>query len=401
MIPLLFSGLLGLQTPDPVALTTSLRLAMSPNLNGVIEAEEWDPLVGQDGAPGFLQWEPGSLYVAGTVGADQIAKISLDLNGDGWLVGDDNLEITVAPEVSVRRLIQDVQEGARWQNEPLLAQMMRVQTAPKEGGWGFELQWLALDAAQFAVGRELNVRIDTAPKDGAEVQAFIPRRTVPVKLALDRASGLPEGMSWAPDHRVRTVIPGEQIKLRLTFLNKGEAQVGRVDLRTLGFAALFTGSTNSPFPQFDNKKRAFVDYDARIAEGAPLGYTRLTAKIQRQDGQEATIESSYQITETVSITPKLKLEKGEAGTPRIIRGEVILRSNTPASQRGKMFFDLPQGWALRRGHDADFTIYRARGEAKMRVELVSPQGVSGLTPIPIRIQMGEKAITQTAFLVFE
>jgi hypothetical protein len=323
------------------------------------------------------------------------------MKGDGWLVGDDNLEITVAPEVSVRRLIQDVQEGARWQNEPILAQMMRVQTSAREGGWAFELQWLALDAAQFKVGSEFNVRFDAAAKDGSEAQAFLPRRTVPVKLAFDRAVGLPEGMSWAPDHRVRTVVPGEQIRLRLTFLNKGEAQVGRVDLRTLGFASLFTASSNAPFPQFDNKKRAFVDYEARIAQGAPLGFTRLTAKIQRQDGQEATIESSYQISDTVTITPKLKLEKGEAGTPRIIRGEVVLRSNTPASQRGKMFFDLPQGWALRRGHDADFTIYRARGEAKMRVEIVSPQGVSGLVPIPIRIQMGEKAITQTAYLVLE
>lgn len=401
MIPLIFSGLLALQQSEDLPAATSIRLAMTPKLNGVVEAEEWDPLMSTNGLASYLQWEPGSLYLAGNVPTGQQAKISVDLNGDGWIVGDDNIEITVSPELKVRRLIQDIQEGARWQDEPLLAQMMRVQTATNDTGWSYEIQWLGLNSKMFADGQTFNVRAEAVDPSAVEPQAFLPRKTLPVKLAFDRATGLPEGMSWSPDHRVRTVIPGEQIKLRLTFLNKGEGKVGRVDLRTMGFAALFTATANMPFPSFDKKNRAFVDYDAKVAAGAPFGFTRLTARLQREDGQEATIESSYQITDQLSILPNLKLEKGVAGTPRIIRGDVVLRSNTPGSLKGKMFFDLPQGWALRRGNDSPFSIYRARGQAKMIVELVSPQGVSGLTPIPIRIQMGEKAITQTAYLVIE
>lgn len=400
MIALLLTGLMA-QTTDDFSVEAVNRLALTPKLNGVLEADEWDTLSVGGGMTSFLQWEPGSLYIAGRVPAEQSARISLDLAQDGWLVGDDNLEITLSPEVRVRRLVQDTQEGARWVEEPLIARMIRAQAVPGADGWTFEMQWLSLESRLFQRNRQFNVRVEATPRDGLEAAAFLPRRTQPVRLAFDRARGLPDGMEWRPDHDVRTVIPGEGIKLRLTFVNKGDGQVGRVDLRTFGFASLFTGQKNLPFPRFDSKRRAFVDYEANVVDGAPLGFTRLIARLVRNDGQEAVIESSYQIADRISVTPELRVEKGEAGTPRIIRGDVILKSNTTASLRGKMFLDLPEGWALRRGNNADFRIWRARGEARMRVELVSPQGVSGLVPVPIRVQLGEKAISHTAYLVIE
>ena len=324
------------------------------------------------------------------------------MKSDGWIIGDDNLEVTVTQEgVKVRRLIQDIQAGGRWQDEPLIEQAILCKTEASENGYTFELRWVGLDKASFQKGQKFNVRMEAREANGPEVMAFMPRFTAPVELALDRATGLPEGMSWAPDHKVRSVVPGEQIKLRLTFVNKGESGVGRLDLRTLGFASLFTSSHQTPFPAFDKKKRAFVDYQAVVANGAPLGYTRLAAKLEKPDGNVATIESSYQISDILTILPNMRVEKGQAGTPRIIKGEVKLQSNTSESLKGKMFFDLPEGWALTKGHDSGFGIYRERGQIKMGIELVSPDGLRGLQAIPIRIQIGEKTITTTEYLVFD
>lgn len=111
------------------------------------------------------------------------------------------------------------------------------------------------------------------------------------------------------------------------------------------------------------------------------------------------VETSYQIADVVSIEPELRVEPGKAGTPRILRGDVLLRSNTRRSLRGKMFFDMPEGWALRRGNDAEFRIWRSRDEARMRVELVSPPDSSGLVPIPIRVVVGDRTIERTAYVV--
>lgn len=399
MFPFLLSGLIATgQEPLPL----SLRLALTPKIDGSIEAEEWDPFVSPEPFGGYLQWEPGALYAAGQVPSGQEARLSFDLNRDGWTVGSDNLEIAVSQgSVKVRRLIQDVQEGARWQDEPVLSQSIVAKTQDHGEGWTFELRWMGLNSVGFQKGQKFNVRMESTDPSRVEVMAFVPRTTAPVELAFDRAQGLPEGMSWAPEHAVRTVVPGQKIKLRLTFVNKGEAAVSRVDLRTLGFASLFTTSVQKPFPGFDKKQRAFLDYEADVADGAPLGYTRLAAKLQRPDGDVATIESSYQISDIVSIVPALRVEKGEVGTPRIIRGDIGIKSNTTKSLKGKLFFDLPDGWALRKGHDAGFSIYRERGKAKMAIELVSPQGLRGLQAIPIRIVVGDHEITTTEYLVFE
>ncbi|MBL8060554.1 MAG: hypothetical protein JNK63_07565 [Chthonomonas sp.] len=399
MIPFLLTGLLATaQEPLPM----SLRLALTPKIDGVIDSEEWDPFVSPEPFRGFLQWEPGALYVAGEVPSGQEARVSFDLKSDGWIIGEDNLEVTVSQDgVKVRRLIQDIQAGARWQDEPLIAQTILCKTESNESGYAFEFRWLGLGATSFERGKKFNVRMEAREINGPEVMAFVPRATAPIELALDRATGLPEGMSWAPEHAVRSVVPGEQIKLRLNFVNKGESGVGRIDLRTLGFASLFTSSHQLPFPSFDKKKRAFVDYQAVIAEGAPYGYTRLVAKLDKPDGSVAVIESSYQITDILTVVPNLRVEKGEVGTPRLIRGDVKLISNTNESLKGKMYFDLPDGWALRKGNDAGFGIYRERGQTKMGVELVSPQGLSGLHSIPIRIQIGEKTIITTEYLVLD
>lgn len=399
MISLLLSGLIAFTQPTP---TNSLRLAMTPKLDGVLDAEEWDPFVSPEPFNGYLQWEPGVLYAAGTVEHGKEARLSFDFKGDGWTIGSDNLEVTVTQEgVRVRRLIQDVQEGARWQDEPLIAQSIVAKRGDSDTGWNFELQWRGLGDLSFEKGKKFNVRMEAFDQSGADVMAFVPRQTAPVELALDRAQGLPEGMSWAPEHIVRTVVPGQRIKLRLTFVNKGEDGLGRVDLRTLGFASLFTSSRQQPFPTLDKKKRAFLDYEAILSKDAPLGYTRLAAKIEKPNGDVATIESSYEISDVLTILPNLRVEKGQVGTPRIIRGDISLRSNTTGRLNGKMYFDVPEGWALRRGNDADFKIYRERGRVKMAVELVSPQGLSGLQAIPIRVQLGDKAITTTTYLVFD
>jgi len=402
MLALTLASLIALPQEEQVfSIQNPNRLAITPKLNGVIEADEWDLLTAFDGVQSFMQWEPGAVYLAGEVPAGRSARISLDMNGDGWLVGDDNFEITLSPDPSVRRLVQDPQDGARWEHARDLEERLRVQTSETSAGWQFELQWSELSPATFKPGADFRIRIDS-PEGTTETDvALAPRRLEPVRLVFDRAAGLPEGMQWSPDHRIRTVVPGEQIRLRLTFKNDGPEKIGRIDLRTLGFASPFTAMVNLPFPNFDRKKRAFVDYDARVAEGSPLGFNRLLARILTETGSEATIETSYQVTELVTITPNLRVERGVADTPRIIRGDIRLTSNSGRRLNGKLNFDLPSTWALRRGDDSPFSIYRSRGEARMIIELVTPPVGPGVIPIPIRVEVNGREVKQTAYVVID
>lgn len=383
------------------SVSNPIRLAMTPKLDGIIEAEEWDPLAtGVDGTT-YMQWEPGVLYFAGTSQSASGVKISLDLNGDGWLAGDDNYEVRLTPQFSMRRLINDATTGASWAEVPLVADTVQLATANEGTGFRYELQIPDTVLPKFKLGQNIGVRVDAIGDVSAEPAPYAPRQTSTVRLAMERASGIPAGLEWAPEYITRTVSPGQAIKIRLNFVNKGEGKVGRIDLRTSGFASVFTGIQNLPFPEFDRKGRAFVDYDARVANGAPFGYTVLNARLTNVDGTETSIQSSYRITDILNIEPNLKLDGGKPGEPRVVKGEILLRSASENGIKGKTIVDAPEGWAVRKGGVQNFSIYQSRGLARIRVELIVPAEFTGLVPLPIRVQVGEREIEKIAFIVIK
>lgn len=399
MLQIMALALLAFQPVDDFAISTANRLALTPRLDGIIETEEWDALTEFQGVNSYLQWEPGSLYVAGRVPNGKSALISLDLNGDGWLSGGDNIEVLVSPSLRVRRLVESKQDGANWVSTNYLSDLVRVASANGNEFWSFETKILDTGIGEFKKGKTIGVRVEPVDPAAPEVAAFFPRRMQNVSLVMDRSFNLPEGVEWNPEFAARTVTPGQGIKLRLTFKNQGEINLGRIDLRTLGAAASFTSTKNLPFPGFDKKKRAFVDYEANVTAGAPIGYTLLNARVTREDGAESLIQSSYAISEVLQVEPKLKVEKGDIGAPRMISGDIILRSNTTNRLKGKLFLDVPTGWSVRRGNDSAVNIFNSRGISRQRVEIILPAGVQGLTPIPVRVQVGDRAVTQTVYVI--
>src|SRR5208283_2501321 len=79
----------------PVVVKQTDRLALTPKLDGKIDPEEWDPFSSQGGLDTYFQWEPRKLHMAARVPVGQDLIVSLDLKGDGWLVGKDNVEVRV------------------------------------------------------------------------------------------------------------------------------------------------------------------------------------------------------------------------------------------------------------------------------------------------------------------
>ena len=81
----------GPELTRPQGVTDPLRLALTPQLDGVVMDQEWDQLVQTPDGPVFFQWEPGAIYWAAKAKPGTDVVLSLDLAGDGWLVGDDNI----------------------------------------------------------------------------------------------------------------------------------------------------------------------------------------------------------------------------------------------------------------------------------------------------------------------
>src|SRR5205823_4110280 len=139
----------------------------------------------------------------------------------------------------------------------------------------------------------LSARVDAVPEDAAETASYIPRLLTPLQFAYKRATGLPGGVFWEAQHAGQFVVPGGTLRLRYTFKGDDSAGLTRVALRSEGFAKDSTSSLEIPFPKFDKKNRAFVDYNTKVAPDASEGYRIARCLITSKDGGTAMGQASF------------------------------------------------------------------------------------------------------------
>jgi len=379
------------------------RLPITPMIDGRFDEEEWDLLHASADAPTYHQWEPGHLYLGASVPSGKDMVFSLDLRGDGWLVGNDNLELRAswadgAPVVSARILDATNRNAPIWIYAPMTESLIKSAGVLGEGRWTLELNLQTVDLPNFVLGRTLGVRSDLVDKGAPSSEPYSPRACSLITLRYERSRGLPAGMSWAPEYKVRTVTPGDTIKIRLTFENNGTGEFRRVEMRSEGFAKDATKLVAEPFPTFDKKKRSFVDFETGVAGDAKLGFRILRARLTGPNGEDTVIQSSYQIAETLAFDVNMPLDLIQTADSRVIKGSVTLRSNTPNRVNGTLKIKVPETWSVAKGQDRKFVVYHSRGLQKLAFELIAPQREQGLIPIQFSAQIGSRTVEYTHYL---
>ncbi len=384
--------------PPPFEVKNPTRIALTPTLDGKIDPEEWESLAQIGPVETYFQWEPGILYLAGRAPVGKELVWSIDLDGDGWLVGKDNLEIRVSSAGTVKTVtrMDDATDrnGPRWIDSNLYPESLEIAGLEDPSGWTFEAKLLGVGIGDISESKRIGVRVDVVNAGESTPDAFLPRATCVVTLNLDTASGLPANLSWFPDYKVRTVVPGEGFPLKLRFKNEGKARFSRIEIRGEGAAKDATSSTGKPFPEFDLKGRAAVDYDTNIAGSASQGYRVLRATLIDSGNDSAVLRTSYRITDPVLFDVNLQQISSKPDS-QIVRGSVTLRSQSTKKLNGRFTLELPSGWAISSGNDRKFTIYHARGSWRNKLELISPQNARGLVPMKFRAEIGGKLVQST------
>lgn len=408
-----FSGLARAEeqsTPNPMMtryeITTPHRLALTPFIDGRFDDEEWDPLNVNTEGPTTLQWEPQSLYLGALVPVGKDMIFSIDLNADGWLVGDDNLELRAtwdngAPRVSVRRLDATNRNSPVWVAQPFLDALANSAGLLEESQWTLELQLKELDTKGFVIGRTLAVRSDVVPSSEGSAESYMPRACSFVFLRYERGRGLPPGMEWESEFKARTVVPGESIKIRLAFKNTGGTVFRRGTMRSEGLARQSAKEVTLPFPAFDRKGRSFVDYETSIAPDASRGYRILRGEFDGTNGEKVMVQTSYQVSDLLDIEWKLPPNLIRSQDSRVIKGTLILRSNTLNRLDGKVTVTLPSAWSVNKGDERKFLIYHARGIAQLKLDLIAPQGAFGLIPIVVTAEVGGQKVEKKSYLAIK
>ncbi len=382
-------------TPPAVAQTE--RLALTPKLDGKIEPEEWDGFSAAAGVTSFLQWEPGRLFAAAKLPAGKALVLSLDLKANGWLVGKDNLEVRVRwlgdrPECKVRGLDATGVDGPVWVDATPFQESIACAAVAEGGEWTVELslQDPSIRALPVATGRKLAARFDGLDP-AAETAAFLPRVLAPVETVLESGSNVPGGLKWKPQIDQRGVAPGAHIRLRMTFNGANTLNLAKAAMRTEGLAEADTAKTEVPFPTFDDKGRAFVDYATTVAPGATEGYRIMRTTLTDAQGQAAILRTSYFIAPSVVLDLVAPGKLKPSDKERKVRFSVYARSNTNRKINGVLRVQGPEGWSVESGDDKAFLIANPFGSVRRVFDMVVPAGAKGTFPLKLQADLGGKS----------
>lgn len=392
---------------DRQEIVDSVRLALTPKIDGTMEDEEWDPLLKTTDMDSYFQWEPGKLHLAGRVPVGSELVYSIDLKNNGWLVGRDNLEIRLrrneaGVEVKGRVLDADNKSGPKWVDVPGLATAAVASSSTSEDGatWTVEATLNDPGTGYFPDrSKTVGLRVDAVKADAPEAAPYIPRMLRQINLGMRRSTGLPGGVFWEPEGEGRYVVPGHGIKIRYTFKGDNTNPFQRVSMRSEGFSRQETNVMEVPFPRFDKKNRAFVDYDTGVIKEAGNGWRLARCVITSKDGGTAMGQASYR------IAPILDLELVREDISRkpsadLRKVTIYLRSNAPSRTEGKLHVSLPEGWSVLTGNDSPFVIY-GMGTIRRVVEISIPANAVGTFPVEMTAKIGSREVAQTAYMTVQ
>lgn len=376
---------------------------MTPKLDGKIDPDEWDPLSSSDTVKSYLEWEPGVIHLAAKLPTGQDFVFSLDREADGWLIGNDNLEVRVSlkdgkPVIKARGMNGTGTEGPHWFEAPGWEKAATVAASFETGSWTFELSLVDPGLSLLPVlPSAMGVRIDTVPSDSPPTEAFLPRAMTKIFNVFDRSAGMPDGLTWKPEIKFRAAVPGDTIRIRQTFTGNNDLKVRRIEMRTEGEARDFTGIEGVPFPEFDRKGRAYADYTSKVEKGLRTGWFIQRSTVTTADGISSIMQTSFRSAPLMDFDMPKEIITAKP-EKRVLRFSILLRSNSTNRLDGVLSIVPSNGWRVMRGSDRSFIIPTPRGVSRKTFELEIPAKATGVFPITFRADIGGKILEGTEWL---
>lgn len=372
-----------------------VRLQLTPTIDGKIDKDEWDPY-----APStYLEWEPGKIYVAANLPPGKFLVLSMDADKNGWFHGRDNYEFRIEVKegkasITARELDATAVREPVWRPRPDLEAASRALAGPNgdveavldDAGLGLfprapKTVWVRLDMLQGTPG---NYDRDS-------------RWFTNIYFDDHRAAALPKGMDSGVEARSRAVVPGESVALRMTFHGNEKLGAKSIELRTLGEAENSANRMSIPFPGFDDKGRAFVDYRSRIDPDASMGYRVVRGTVTFKDGPAGVVEASYRIAPLMGFT-LLRPEFARLPDDNVLRVRYLLQLFTRQAADGSVRISAPAGWQVLKGDGQKFRLLGNQSAEERSFEIKAPNDAHGTFPVKFTGQTKDRTVEQVCYI---
>lgn len=380
-----------------------VRLELSPKIDGMIQDEEWDPLLSTQTMQGYLQWAPHAVFAAAKLPIGQDVLLSFDFGAKGWLQGKNHLEVRASmvngvPKVRGRILDATNAAGPAWVDLPALAVASDIAASSDIDAWTIEMKLVdpGLGIFPSEPGKSVSLRMDAISSTEPDTAPYLPRTLTRVTFGNSRATGLPVGVRFSPEQSGRIVVPGDATAIRLTFQAKPAVPLQKIEMRSEGFAKDTTTSTTTTLPDFDKKGRAFIDYLLRVGKDTPVGYRIARGTVALGDGGSAITQTAYEVAPLIEfdLPVEFALSRPE---PQLLRLGVYIKSNSGRRVDGTFTVVPPDGWKIVDGNGKRFILYSSFGRKRQVFAVEAPAGARGAFAFKIRGEVGSEVFEQTVW----
>ena len=388
---------------QPQVVAEPSRLALTPVVDGMIKADEWDSFVQSNQGETFFQWEPGKLYFAGRFPADRELVVSLDTKQDGWLIGKDNVEFRIRfkdgfPTISARQLDATRSTGPRWVDLSRLNRACLVRGREVNGEVEVEATVLdpGVDLLPIRERAQVRMRMDVVAQSSQAAEPFLPRTGALVRLGTARASAMPMGLDWKVEEPGREITQGRTANVRFSFSAKTNPGLKRIEIKPMGSLSGYATTLSEPFPQF-RKGRTFVDYEAKTSRDVPTGYHLVTTTLFTADGIPSMIQASLRVAPLVDfslVEDRVSLNKGD----QELKVPFYIRSNSTLMLNGSYDVEATPRWSFKLGKERSFLIYNSRASVRRVLTFKLPADSEGVIPIKFTAKIGDKTFDQVQWI---
>ncbi len=244
-------------------------------------------------------------------------------------------------------------------------------------------------------GAKLAIRMDGPLATESSFEPFLPRVLTNVQCLMQRSAAIPAGLKFNVEGVNKTVVPGETVRIRLTFNGNNNMNLNRLAMRSEGFAKDATNKLEVPFPKFDNKGRAFVDYDTAVSDNALQGYRVLRAELTSADGIQSMLQGTYRIAPPVDFE-LVRQQVPVSPNDRSVKYAFYAKSNTGKRLLGDVSIVVPEPLRVLNGGTRKIQ-YAGRQRQRMEFEVFMPQGTAGTFPVTFRSTLNGVTTEQTGF----
>ena len=365
------------------------RLKLRPTLDGEIRENEWTPLYTVSDQPVngtmYMNWDDDNLYVAARMDRPGWFVINLDANGDGWLRGQDNLEVLIAPvgaagvsPVTVRLLDAGVNRDAPVWNDAIV-DPTSIGLASRQQGAGQVIEAaIPRNTAGLTLraGAQIGFRGDFLPAATAPAATapYEPHLLLDVTLAEAKVVAAP-GLVPRLTFEDSVLVPGQTLRATLDLSNQLEKprSIRSVTWSGVGASEAYVKllrEVNVPDVKGLNTLR--LRYTSPLPDNSVPGFYQFVVSATLDDGTVVSSTASFSIEEAFSIVVEADPTEVALIGPTQVKLQVTLVSPAPGFKRAQVELKPPVSWEVKGKPVRSVNIHRENGVAKVHYVATIP-----------------------------